>query len=81
MALIKVPKSIKIKLQSYANHTQKAEKVRLEIEAWFLTIGVNTDIECDDVNGGIITNIIIDTGVDGDIEECISSIEKILNGK
>lgn len=43
MKLKTVPNSIRNKFQSYTNHTQKAEKLRLEIEAWFLSNGI--DIE------------------------------------
>ncbi|HDK7194818.1 TPA: hypothetical protein PTV74_003125 [Clostridium botulinum] len=74
-----VPNSIRNKFQSYINHTQKAEKLRLEIEAWFLSNGIDTDVDSGDLNGGMITDIIIDTGVDGDIEGAIVEIEKVLS--
>jgi hypothetical protein len=75
-----VPNFIRNKLQSYTNHTQNAEKIRLEIEEWFLSNGINTDVESGDLDGGKITDIIIDTGVDGDIEGAIVCIGKVLNG-
>lgn len=76
-----VPNSIKNKLQSYSNHVQKSEKLRHEIEAWFLSNGINTNIDSDDLNGKAVTDIIIDTGMYGDIEGAIILIEEILNEK
>lgn len=74
-----IPNSIKKKLESYSSHTQKSEKLRREIEAWFLSNGIDTDVDSGDLNGGKITDIIIDTGFDGDIEGAIVEIEKVLS--
>ena len=74
----KVPSYIKSKLQSYANHTQKAEKCRREIEAWVLSNGIDTNIDGGDIDGHIIADIIIDTGIYGNVDEAIILLEKIL---
>lgn len=76
-----VPNSIKNKLQSYSNHIQKSEKLRHEIEAWLLSNDINTNIDSDDLNGKAVTDIIIDTGMYGDIEGAVILIEEILNEK
>jgi len=76
-----VPNFIRKKLESYTSHLQKSEKLRIEIEDWFLENGINTDIDDGDLNGAIITDIIIDTGVGGDIDGAIIEIEKVLNGE
>ncbi|HDK7186769.1 TPA: hypothetical protein PTV74_002126 [Clostridium botulinum] len=41
--------------------------------------GIDTDVNSGDLNGGIVTDIIIDTGFNGDIEGAIVEIEKILS--
>lgn len=77
--VIKVPISIKNKLESYYKHTQKAEQLRCEIEDWVKEKGVDTDFDSDDLRGSVITDVIIDTGNDGNIDEAIALIERELN--
>ena len=77
--MIKVPVSIKNKLESYYKHTQKAEQLRRKIEEWVKEKGINTDIDSGDLRGSVITNIIIDTGNEGNVDEAVMLIEKELN--
>ncbi len=77
--VIKVPVTIKNKLESYYKHTQKAEQLRCEIEKWVNTKGINTDIDNGDLRGNIITDIIVDTGNEGNIDEAVMLIERELN--
>lgn len=77
--MIKVPMSIKNKLESYYKHTQRVEQLRCEIEEWIKEKGIDTDFDSGDLQGSIITDIIIDTGNDGNIEEAIKLIERELN--
>lgn len=75
----KVPNLIKKKLDSYVKHYQKAENIRIEIENWFKENGIDTDIDSGDIDGGMITDIIIDTGVDGNVDNAVIEMEKVLN--
>lgn len=77
--MIKVPITIKNKLESYYKHTQKAEQLRCEIEEWVQAKGIDTDFDSGDLSGSNITDIIIDTGNDGNIDEAVMLIEKELN--
>lgn len=77
--MIKVPVTIKNKLESYYKHTQRAEQLRCEIEAWVQEKGIDMDIDSGNLNGSIITDIIIDTGNEGNIDEAVILIERELN--
>lgn len=77
--MIKVPNSIKNKLESYYKHTSKAESLRREVENWVKSTGIDTDIDNGDIKGEIITNIIIDTGLAGNIDEAIMLIQNEIN--
>lgn len=77
--MIKVPSKIKDKLESYYKHTQKAEQLRVEVEEWVKSKGIDTDVDSGDLRGASITDIIIDTGIHGDIEEAVMLIERELN--
>lgn len=71
-----LPKYIVSKLESYHNHSQQAEKLRAEIEEWFIKQGMGTLDENTDYP---ITDILVDTAVDGDIENAIILLEKELD--
>jgi hypothetical protein len=61
-----LPKHIKDKIEQYMKHSHKANKLREEIDSWFMAKGIDTiDADGDythrdELEGGIIQDLLVD---------------------
>lgn len=74
-----IPQYIINEIQSHINHIQKSEECRSKIEDWFLKNGKILDVDTNELSGGTILDILIDAGMDGDLENCLALMLKELN--
>lgn len=71
-----LPKHIINKLHSYHNYTVKAEKLRVEIEEWFIKNGVEKNNDNHNDDDLAITDILIDSSFEGFDDETIRLLEE-----
>lgn len=81
----KLTKEIKSEIRKYINYAKKMQECRENIEAYFLSIGIDLTVchnsDDEDSKGAMITDCLVDAGSDYDFKNTVKEIEKIINEK